>query len=266
MRYFLQLSYDGTHYHGWQTQQDEPTIQQSVEQALSLLLKTTTQVTGAGRTDAGVHASFFVAHFDTPSPLTDPQHLCYKLNQILPADIAIHDCYPVRDQAHARFDATSRTYRYYISLSKSPFKQHYHVRIPYQLNVELMNQACRILFDYRDFSCFSKKGSQVKTNLCTIHYAHWEESAHTLVFTIQADRFLRNMVRAIVGTLLDIGRGKSNMQELRQIIESKDRCQAGASVQAKGLFLSHIAYPDNIQEKSTFIQNQDTTDTDDASL
>ena len=250
MRYFIYLQYDGTNYHGWQTQPDAVTVQQTIEQKLSLLLRRELFIVGAGRTDAGVHARLMAAHFDyEPEPgkeEPDLEMLAFKLNGLLPPDIAILRIVRVRPDAHARFTATSRTYRYYVRNQKSPFDHLYSMRSYRNLNVATMNEAASHLFDYIDFTSFAKLHTDVKTNNCRIMQAHWDETPSGLVFTIQADRFLRNMVRAIVGTLLLVGRGKLTVEEFCQTIERKNRCSAGDSVPASGLFLEDVAYPDDI--------------------
>lgn len=250
MRYFITLSYNGTAYCGWQIQPNAPSVQQTLQKALSTLLRTDTEITGAGRTDTGVHARKMVAHFDHPSALSDAEltQLAYKLNKFLPRDIAIHDIRQVSDNLHARFSATSRTYHYYIVTAKTPFEPFaYHFPLP--LDFRQMNEACRALFDYTDFTSFSKLHTDAKTNLCTITAARWEQiSAEKWQFTITANRFLRNMVRAIVGTLLDVGRGAITLQQFRDIIEKRDRCAAGSSVPGNALFLADITYPDSPSE------------------
>ena len=249
MRYFIYLQYDGTNYHGWQTQPDAVTVQQTIEQKLSLLLRRELFIVGAGRTDAGVHARLMVAHFEHETPAHQPldlDMLAFKLNGLLPADIAILRIVPVRPDAHARFTATSRTYRYYVRTTKSAFDHLYTMRSYRDLNVDLMNEAASHLFDYIDFTSFAKLHTDVKTNNCKIMQAHWEKTTDGLVFTIQADRFLRNMVRAIVGTLLLVGRGKLSVAEFCHTIELKNRCSAGDSVPASGLFLEDVGYPADI--------------------
>jgi tRNA pseudouridine38-40 synthase len=244
MRYFIYLSYDGARYHGWQIQPNGSSVQEVLGKALSTLLHESIEVTGAGRTDAGVNASLMVAHFDTEH--TADNQLAYRLNKFLPQDIAIHKIVPVKSDAHARFSATSRTYHYYITTEKSPF-EHYAYRFSQPLDFDLMNEAAQTLFDYTDFTSFSKLHTDVKTNNCKVAYAEWEQvSPLKWQFTITADRFLRNMVRAIVGTLLDVGRGVLTIQQFREIIEKKDRCSAGMSVPGNALFLADITYPDNL--------------------
>ena len=244
MRYFISLSYDGGRYHGWQIQPNGISVQEVLNKALSTLLREPVEVTGAGRTDAGVNASLMVAHFDTSRTVDD--NLPYKLNKFLPQDIAIHSVRPVRDDAHARFSATSRTYIYYILTEKSPFEP-YAYRFPQPLDFSRMNEAAQTLLNYTDFTSFSKLHTDTKTNNCRVTYARWEQvSPIKWKFTITADRFLRNMVRAIVGTLLDVGRGTLTLAQFQQVIEKKDRCSAGSSVPGNALFLTDIAYPEEL--------------------
>jgi len=243
MRYFIHLSYKGTKYHGWQIQPNAITIQELLQKALSVLLKTNTEIIGAGRTDTGVHASFFIAHFDTTNSI-DCKTLCLALNRTIPFDIAIHSIFQVADDAHSRFSALSRTYNYHISLTKDPFTLETSTYIWGNLDVDSMNKACDILFEYTDFTSFSKLHTDTFTNNCRIMKAQWTITENNkLLFTIKADRFLRNMVRAIVGTMLEIGRGKRTLDDFRSIIESKDRSKAGVSAPAQGLFLCAIEYP-----------------------
>lgn len=245
MRYFIYLSYDGARYHGWQIQPNGISVQEVLNKALSTLLREPTEVTGAGRTDAGVNASLMVAHFDCQQA-TDNGQLTYRLNKLLPPDIVIHKIQQVKDDAHARFSATSRTYHYYIITEKSPFEP-YAYRFPQPLDFDKMNEAAKTLFDYIDFTSFSKLHTDVKTNNCHIITARWEQlSPIKWQFTITADRFLRNMVRAIVGTLLDVGRGVLTIEQFREIIEKKDRCSAGTSVPGNALFLADVTYPEEI--------------------
>lgn len=243
-RYFLQLAYNGTAYHGWQIQPNALTVQEVVSKALSLLLRSNTEVTGAGRTDTGVHASFFVAHFETHEPLIDPQLFCNKLNALLPRDIRADRIFEVDVQLHARFSALSRTYHYYISKQKEPFREQFSTYLPFTLNIALMNQAAALLLDTTDFTSFSKLHTDVKTNNCEVSRAVWTCKNGLLVFEIQADRFLRNMVRAVVGSLIDVGRGKIDVAGFGEIIESRKRERAGASIAAKGLYLTDIQYPE----------------------
>ncbi|WP_430615641.1 tRNA pseudouridine(38-40) synthase TruA [Flavobacterium sp. JP2137] len=242
MRYFIEFAYQGTHYHGWQSQPNTKTVQETLTKALGILLKTPLELVGAGRTDAGVHARQMYAHFDFEGFIDSPV-LTAKLNSFLPEDIVVYAFHTVGDEAHARFDASSRTYEYHLHLFKDAFKKElswYHFR---PLDIDRMNEAAKILFEYEDFECFSKSHTDVFTYNCTITEAQWTHNQDSLVFTIRANRFLRNMVRAIVGTLIQIGLGKSTVAHLRTIIESKDRGQAGFSVPAKGLFLTRVSYP-----------------------
>jgi len=250
MRYFLTLSYDGTAYSGWQTQPNAPTVQQTLEEALATLLRVPSPVVGAGRTDAGVHARMMVAHLDVAAESVSscPQPfegwLCEKLNRLLPPDIAIQAVNRVRDDAHARFDALARTYVYYVHTRKLAFGRDYSMRLFTTPDFDAMNEAAARLFDYIDFTSFSKLHTDVKTNNCRIMQARWEPADEGVwTFTIQADRFLRNMVRAVVGTLLEVGRGRMTVDGFCRVIEQKDRCSAGTSVPGRGLFLTHIAYP-----------------------
>ena len=239
-RFFLEFSYAGTAYHGWQRQPNALSVQEVMEEALALLLKQQTPLTAAGRTDTGVHASHMVAHFDYSKPL--PENLPFLLNQYLPPSLAIDKIHLVPENVHARFDARSRTYQYHISRVKNPFQYPYHYFLKGSLDVDRMNKAAAILLDYNDFECFSKVHTDVKTFLCKIESAHWESQGNELIFTIQADRFLRNMVRAIVGTLIEIGQGKRTLESLQHTIASKNRSEAGYSVPAHALFLVHIDY------------------------
>jgi tRNA pseudouridine38-40 synthase len=246
MRYFIYLAYDGTRYHGWQIQPNGISVQQTLMQALATFLRREVEVTGAGRTDAGVHARLMVAHFDYDSPL-DGAAVTDKLNRLLPPDISVYKVVPVRPEAHARFDATWRTYHYFVSTSKDPFNRHYAWRLFQTPDFERMNEAARTLFDYTDFTSFSKLHTDVKTNNCRIMQAEWTQVGPTeWRFTIQADRFLRNMVRAVVGTLMEVGRGKMTVEGFRRVIEARDRCSAGTSVPGHALFLVDVGYPDEL--------------------
>lgn len=253
-RYFIHLAYNGACYNGWQTQPELPTVQQTLEEALSTLLRQKIAVVGCGRTDTGVHASDFYAHFSlTPAPPPcgegsryhelDCGQLVFKLNNLLPPDIAIFDIFPVADNAHARFDAVARTYQYHVSDRRLPFRQGQYCRIYYRPDLALMNEAARVLMEYEDFTSFAKLHTQVKTNICHLTHAEWTEEGDEWVFTIRSNRFLRNMVRSVTGTLLDVGRGKLTISGLREIIEKKDRCAAGVSMPACGLFLTKVEYP-----------------------
>jgi len=243
MRYFIQLSYDGTGYHGWQIQKNARSVQEEVEKALAVISRETLEIVGAGRTDTGVHAACYIAHFDSNRADLADENILFKLNCLLPSDIAVHKIFRVRDDAHARFDATYREYKYYLSRNKDPFTDAYSEKESRTLDVARMNEAAQILIETTDFTSFSKLGSDVKTNNCIVSKALWEESGNQFVFTIRADRFLRNMVRAIVGTLIDVGLGKLSPEDFRMVIEKKNRGSAGASVAAKGLFLVDIGYP-----------------------
>ncbi len=245
-RYFIYLAYNGTNYCGWQTQPNGVSVQSTLEKSLSTILRRPIQVTGAGRTDAGVHAKNMVAHFDFEEPITDYNKLLKGLNSLLPNDIAINRIVPVTETAHARFDAISRRYEYHIIQQKSPFHRNLATFIHFPLDIYLMNQAAQILFEYTDFTSFSKLHTDVKTNNCTIMHAHWEQTTDELVFTIEANRFLRNMVRAIVGTLLDVGQHKITLEQFHQIIRAKNRCSAGLSVPASGLYFIEAQYPEEI--------------------
>ena len=247
MRYFVELSYNGTDYHGWQVQPNAITVQAVLDKALSILLKKPTTTMGAGRTDTGVHAAQMVAHFDTESSI-DTDDLTYKLNSFLPKTIAVHNIKQVHADVHARFDATQRTYRYKISTFKDVFNFDNAYYYTNKLDVDLMNMASTILLEYSNFKCFSRAHSDVKTHICAISEAFWIKNGHELIFQISADRFLRNMVRAIVGTLLDVGNRKITLEDFHNIIQSKDRSKAGASAPAKGLYLTKIVYPDSIYD------------------
>ena len=241
MRYFIEFSYQGKNYFGYQIQPNEISVQEELEKALSTLLRQDIKITGAGRTDTGVHAKKMFAHFDTDLVLDD--HLVYKLNSFLPQDIAVKRIFEVKENFHARFDATFRTYEYYISLEKKPFTlDHSWQMWKRKLDIEKMNEASKILFDYQDFTSFAKLHTDNKTNNCRIYKAFWEQNGTELKFTISADRFLRNMVRAIVGTMVEIGNGKIQPENLRTIIEEKNRNSAGTSAPAQGLFLVDVGY------------------------
>ncbi|WP_224489864.1 tRNA pseudouridine(38-40) synthase TruA [Robertkochia flava] len=247
MRYFIEFSYHGKAYHGWQRQPNAVSVQEVLEKAMRLLLRAETPVTGAGRTDAGVHARVMAAHFDT-AEIPDLTEFQYRLNRLLPGDIAITGLYHVNEDAHARFDAVSRSYEYHLVQEKDPFLRDlaYEYRAP--LDVDRMNKAAALLLEYEDFECFSRSKTDVKTYFCKISQAEWKRiSPERLVFHISADRFLRNMVRAIVGTLLEVGQGKLDEEGLRRIIDSKNRSEAGASVPAHGLFLTDVSYPNRIR-------------------
>ncbi|WP_298472904.1 tRNA pseudouridine(38-40) synthase TruA [uncultured Maribacter sp.] len=242
MRFFIQFSYFGKDYHGWQRQPNAITVQEVLEGSLSTILSTKVVLTGAGRTDAGVHAKQMYAHFNLDKIL-EVEELVYRVNSLLPEDIAVQRIVETKEDAHARFDATARTYEYWITKKKDPFcidTSHY---IKQSINIGAMNQAAKILLKEKDFECFSKSNTDVYTYLCNITQAKWEQKGNLLVFTITANRFLRNMVRAIVGTLLEVGMGKIKVEDVNTIIKSKDRAQAGVSVPAKGLYLTQVLYP-----------------------
>lgn len=245
-RYFMFFSYHGAAYHGWQLQPNAISVQAVVEDGLSKILGKKIEVTGAGRTDTGVHARYYAAHFETDAIIAEPEKLAAKLNSFFPSDISVYNIVAVKPDAHARFSAVERSYEYWISPYKNPFNQglawHYYKN----LNVEFMNVAADVLMEYNDFTSFSKLHTDCKTNNCKISYARWSKAGDLLVFSISADRFLRNMVRAIVGTLVDVGLGKINLDEFRKIIESKNRCNAGTSVPAHGLYLVDVKYPESI--------------------
>jgi len=241
-RYFLQLSYKGTRYFGWQRQPNAVSVQEVLEKTLSTVLREDVAVVGAGRTDSGVHALFYILHFDVSVEIQEPEKLVYHLNRFLPGDIAIQKIWKVENDLHARFSAISRTYKYFISTVKNPFQTETSFQYTGFLDVEKMNEAALVLFEYHDFTSFSKLHTDVKTNNCKIFQAEWKTENNQLVFTIKADRFLRNMVRAIVGTLLEVGKGKITVDDFRRIIEKQDRRAAGTSAPALGLFLVDIEY------------------------
>ncbi|MDL2256065.1 tRNA pseudouridine(38-40) synthase TruA [Parabacteroides sp. OttesenSCG-928-K15] len=245
-RYFIYLGYNGKNYCGWQKQPNGVAVQECLEEALATYLRRPVAVTGAGRTDTGVHARLMVAHFDWEEPFDDLPFLADKINRILPKDIAVYRIVPVAPEAHARFDAVARTYKYYITFRKDPFQSDWVCRLYGKLDLQAMNKACEILYDYIDFTSFSKLHTDVKTNNCRITHAGWEQKEDIWVFTITADRFLRNMVRAIVGTLFEVGRGKLSLDGFRQVIESKDRGAAGTSAPGHALFLEDVVYPETI--------------------
>ncbi len=246
MRYFIEFSYNGADFHGWQRQNNALSIQQVVEESLTLIQGEVITVIGAGRTDTGVHANFMTAHFDVKKLSKKRVEFIFKLNQLLPKTILIKNLIKVKKDAHARFDATSRTYLYYISQVKDPFNHPLHYYYKEKLDWNLMNQASKIIQNHNDFECFSKSNTDVKTFLCDISYAKWNTNQKGHTFTITSNRFLRNMVRAIVGTLIEIGSKKKTIEDLHQIIASKNRSEAGYSVPAHGLFLTNIEYPTSI--------------------
>ena len=249
MRYFVELKYDGAAYCGWQRQPDQPSVQQTIELALTKLLRTPIEIVGAGRTDTGVNASYYVAHFDCEQPF-DVEQVCYKLNMMLPHDIAIHSVTPVADDAHARFNAREREYTYFISTHKNPFRRSAAWMYYVPLDVERMNEAAQALLEYEDFTSFAKLNSNNKTNICHIKRAEWVRTADgELRFTIRADRFLRNMVRSIVGTTVDVGRGRYTVEQFREIVEARDLSRSSAGAPPQGLFLSDVVYGDDVFKK-----------------
>jgi tRNA pseudouridine38-40 synthase len=246
-RYFIFISYKGTSYHGWQIQPNSLTVQKILDEALSIILSEKISTTGAGRTDTGVHALYFCAHFDSmKSDLSGSKKFEFKLNQYLPKDISVISIKKVSPDANARFSAISRTYKYFLSRIKDPFSDSSSWFLHGDINIKEMNEACKLLLNQSDFTSFSKLHSNTKTNICKIYNAFWEENGSKLIFTIKADRFLRNMVRAIVGTMVDIGTGKTDISGLKEILNANDRCRAGKSAPAKGLFLVDIEYPGDI--------------------
>ncbi|MES5005411.1 tRNA pseudouridine(38-40) synthase TruA [Prevotella disiens] len=252
-RYFIKFSYDGTNYHGWQIQPNGISVQEVLEKALSTLLRTKMRVTGAGRTDAGVHARLMVAHFDWEAPI-DGQQLAYKLNRMLPRDVSVISVEAVENELHARFSATSRTYHYYMHRGRNPFSRAYSYEMPSELDFERMNEAAKYLIGERDFKCFCKAGGDNKTTICNLTEARWQrcnteiaiheaEKAEEWCFVITANRFLRNMVRAVVGTLVEVGRGRITIDEFRKIVDNGTRSDAGESMPGNALFLWDVTYP-----------------------
>ncbi|MBR6831650.1 MAG: tRNA pseudouridine(38-40) synthase TruA [Tidjanibacter sp.] len=242
MRYFMELSYDGGRYNGWQIQNNAPSIQEELQKGLSMLLRQNISVTGAGRTDTGVHAAFYVAHFDSEKVIENPKDTCYHLNKILPHDIAVSAIYQVCDEAHARFDAKEREYRYFMVNRKNPFKDRHAWLYHGELDVEQMNRAAEALLRHKDFTSFAKLNSGNKTNICHIKKALWQPTEDGYVFIIRADRFLRNMVRALTGTLVDVGRGKISPERFEEIIEARNLSLSSSSAPAQGLFLYDVVY------------------------
>ena len=248
MRYFLQLSYCGAAYHGWQIQPHDTSVQETIERALEVLLHRHVPLTGAGRTDTAVNARMMMAHLDVDTPVKDPARFVHSLNGLLPRDIAIERMWRVPDDAHARFDATSRTYKYFIHTAKSPFLHTLSWATRPGLDFEAMNRAAALLLAHEDFTSFSKLHTDVKTNICHVTHAQWTslplDGCH--VFTITADRFLRNMVRAVVGTLVEVGRGKMSVDDFNQVINARNRCAAGTSMPGHALYLWEVTYPARI--------------------
>lgn len=246
MRHFIELSYKGTDFIGWQRQIEGRSVQQTLEEALATILRQPLEIVGSSRTDAGVHAEQQFAHFDVEVPITDPEKLVYRLNSLLPFDLAVRRIFPVEDEVHARFAATHRRYEYRIIRHKNPFLTNQAYLFRPDLNLESMNAATALLLKYNDFESFSKVHTDVKTFLCNITLAEWRQQEGTLVFSIQANRFLRGMVRALVGTLLDVGTGKQSVADFERIILAKNRKYAGAQAPAQGLFLVEVGYPEEI--------------------
>lgn len=246
LRYFLELSYNGTAYHGWQRQPNALSVQQVLEEALTTLLGTETTIVGAGRTDTGVHAKQLYAHFDADISVDEAVELAFRLNRFLPKDIAICAIHEVNPKAHARFDATSRSYEYHITQKKDPFGSEfaYHFNLP--LDLDAMNTAAAVLLKHTNFKCFSRSKTDVKTYECEVTEAFWKQQNHKLIFYISANRFLRNMVRAVAGTLLDVGTGKCSLSDFQSILDSQDRTKAGSSAPAHGLFLTRVQYSNTI--------------------
>ena len=241
MRFFIELSYKGTNYHGWQIQPNCQTVQSEINSALTTLLGDKIQVMGAGRTDAGVHAIQMFAHFDS-EVFFDEKNLKIRLNRFLPFDIVVHNIFQVSEDVSSRFDALSRTYTYHVIMRKNPFIEHAYL-LHKEPDIDSMNLACKYILGKHDFTSFSKVNTQTSTNNCDVMFAQWEEIGNELIFTIRSNRFLRNMVRSIVGTLLDVGSGKISVDRVKEIINSRDRCLAGKSVPAYGLFLTKVEYP-----------------------
>jgi len=245
-RYFIELSYDGSEFHGWQIQPNAKTIQETLNSALSTLLRTDIYTVGCGRTDTGVHASQYFAHFEVEETTFQPEELTYRSNRVLPPSIAVQRIFEVAPDAHTRFSATSRSYTYLITQQKDPFAVLRKWEMREALDLNRMNEGAAILKTYEDFSCFSKSNTQTETNLCNVTHAEWSQEGSEIRFDITANRFLRNMVRAIVGTLVDLGKGTITLDDLKTIIESKERSEAGLSVPAHGLYLTRITYPEGM--------------------
>lgn len=242
-RYFMLIAYNGAPFHGWQSQPNAISVQSKIEHAMSTVMRSNISITGAGRTDTGVNARCMYAHFDCESPIADTKIVCRSINSLIGKDIVIYDIDRVADDAHARFDATSRTYKYFIGTQKSPFDYPFCWNPPYQLDIDAMNDAASRLLSHTDFTSFSKLHTDAKTNNCLVSHAKWESNRGKIIFTITADRFLRNMVRAIVGTLVEVGRHRISTRQFCEIIEKKDRCAAGMSVPGNALFLWDVTYP-----------------------
>jgi tRNA pseudouridine38-40 synthase len=244
-RYFIRFAYNGTAYHGWQIQDNSLTVQEVITDAVKMMWDKDFKMIGCGRTDTGVHAKEFYAHFDLQDEKNQQKldELVNRLNRYLPDDIAIFSIFPVKADLHSRYDALSRTYEYHIHTQKDPFLNEHSWFVPQKLDIDLMNKGGEVIKEYIDFTSFSKANIKRKTNLCKVTEAHWELSGHRLIFTITANRFLHDMVRAIVGTMMDLGQHKISIEDLRLIINSQDRCKAGESVPSKGLYLTRVEYP-----------------------
>lgn len=249
MRYFIRLQYHGLPFNGWQIQPNAPSVQGTLTQALIHILGEPVQVVGAGRTDTGVHASMMVAHFDVSNPIEDREHVLFRLNRYLNGPIVINEIIPVGDEDHARFSAVERGYRYRLSREWSPFNRDLVWTYTKPLNREAMQQASTYLLDVEDFSSFARTGSDVKHHRCDVRFAQWHDAGAEWVFEIRADRFLRNMVRSIVGTLVDVGAEKLSLEGFKQVVERKSRSEAGTSAPAQGLYLSRVKYPEHIEKQ-----------------
>lgn len=248
LRYFLKLAYRGTPFHGWQIQPNALSVQEVLNQKLSLLCASTINIVGAGRTDTGVHAKEMYAHFDLDEAIADSNGFLNRLNKMLAPDIVVFELLPVKSDAHARFDATERAYEYHLQRKRSPFSQDLASPYFYNLDLAAMQEAASKLIFKGDFGSFSKSKTQTKTNICELREAYWEERGELLIFHVRADRFLRNMVRAIVGSLLEVGKGRMTISEFQDMIAAKDRRLAGESVPAQGLYLTRVLYPEDIFE------------------
>lgn len=245
MRFLMQLSYNGTGFHGWQRQNNAPSIQQEIEEKLSTILRSKTAILGCGRTDTGVHASQYFAHFESDSDF-NRKDLAHKLNSMLPVGIAVQEIRPITNDGHARFSATKRSYEYRITKVKDPFAIELAYRFNLPLDLGTMNKACAMMLGEKDFGCFCKANADNHTNLCNVSEANWTENGQMIVFKISANRFLRNMVRAIVGTMLEVGQGRMSLDEFQEVLDSKDRTFAGPSVPPHGLYLTAVEYPSEI--------------------
>lgn len=248
MRYFINLAYDGTHYHGWQIQPNAVSVQQIINTAIEKITREKVNVIGCGRTDSGVHASYFVLHVDFENSLNDPEKFSYHLNAVLPKDIVVYETQPVNNALHARFSATAREYHYFLSKGPHPYLYPYAKQMVKKPNIEKLHKAAKIIEQNTDFASFCKAHADNKTNICHVYGSQWIETDDFLVYHIKADRFLRNMVRALVGTTLEIGEGKRPLEDLQLIFNARDRKKAGMSADPQGLFLTGVWYPDEIFE------------------